>query len=145
MKTSARNQFSGTASKIVLGAIHDEIELTVEGGHKIVAVVTHESARSLDLQVGAPAYALVKASSVLIVTDDAGVRFSARNRFHGKVATVKPGAVNTEVVIEMAEGGSVASMVTHARSGSGSPWVHRLRPSSRPAASSSPHRFKEVP
>jgi molybdate transport system regulatory protein len=113
MKTSARNQFSGTVSKIVLGAINDEIELTVEGGHKIVAVVTHESARSLDLQVGAPAYALIKASSVLIVTEDAGVRFSARNRFHGKVAAVKAGAVNTEVVIEMPEGGSVASMVTH--------------------------------
>ena len=113
MKTSARNQFSGAVSKIVLGAINDEIELTVEGGHKIVAVVTHESARSLDLQVGSKAYALVKASSVLIVTDDTGVRFSARNRLQGTVAAVKPGAVNTEVVIEMPEGGSVASMVTH--------------------------------
>ncbi len=113
MKTSARNQFSGAVSKIVQGAINDEIELTVEGGHKIVAAVTHESARSLDLQVGAEAYALVKASSVLIVTDDAGVRFSARNRLRGTVAAVKPGAVNTEVVIELPEGGSVASMVTH--------------------------------
>ncbi len=113
MKTSARNQFSGSVSKIVLGAINDEIELTVEGGHKIVAVVTHESARALDLQVGAQAYALVKASSVLIVTDESGMRFSARNHLHGKVAAVKPGTVNTEVVIEMPEGGSVASMVTH--------------------------------
>ncbi len=78
-----------------------------------MAVVTHESARSLDLQVGSPAYALVKASSVLIVTDYAGMRFSARNHFRGKVAAVKPGAVNTEVVITLPEGGSVASMVTH--------------------------------
>ena len=113
MQTSARNQFAGTVSKVVHGAINDEIELTIEGGHKIVAVVTHESAQSLGLQAGAKAYALVKASSVLVVTDDAGMRFSARNRLQGKVASVKPGVVNTEVVIEMPEGGSVASMVTH--------------------------------
>jgi molybdate transport system regulatory protein len=114
MKTSARNQFSGKVSKLVLGAINDEIELTTDSGQKIVAVVTHESTRSLDLQIGAAAYALIKASSIIIVSDETDVRFSARNRLAGKVSAVKPGAVNTEVVIDLPGGGAVASIVTHA-------------------------------
>jgi molybdate transport system regulatory protein len=56
---------------------------------------------------------LVKASSIIVVTDDDGARFSARNRLTGVVARVQPGAVNTEVVIDLPGGGSVAAIVTN--------------------------------
>jgi molybdate transport system regulatory protein len=61
MKTSARNQFSGTVSAIKDGAINDEIELDVGGGLSVVATVTRESRSELGLGIGAKALALVKA------------------------------------------------------------------------------------
>ena len=61
MKTSARNQFTGTVSAVRLGSINDEVELKVNAGVFIVATVTTESRSKLGLQVGAKAFALVKA------------------------------------------------------------------------------------
>lgn len=113
MKTSARNQFFGTVSRIVRGAVNDEIVLEIAGGHELVAIVTHESTETLGLRVGAQAFALVKSSSVVVMTGDAGARFSARNRLSGTVTRLVPGAVNTEVVIDLAGGGSVAAIITN--------------------------------
>lgn len=112
MKSSARNQFFGKVSHIRRGAVNDEVELELAGGLRIVAVVTHESAESLGLRVGGEAFALVKSSSVILVTDDEDVRFSARNRLSGSIARVLPGAVNTEVVIDLPGGGVAAAIVT---------------------------------
>ncbi len=113
MKTSARNHFAGPVSRVQRGAVNDEIEIQAAGGHRIVAIVTHESAENLALEVGAQAFALVKASSIIVVTDAEGARFSARNRLAGVVSRVLPGAVNTEVVIDLPGGGSVAAIITH--------------------------------
>jgi len=113
MKTSARNQFLGKVTQVRQGAVNDEIELEVAGGQKIVAIVTHESTDGLGLQPGADAFALIKSSSIIVVTDDEGARFSARNRLTGTVSRVQPGAVNTEVVVELPGGGTVAAIVTN--------------------------------
>lgn len=40
------------------------------------------------------------------------MKVSARNCFKGKVKQIKPGAVNTEVVIATAEGTEIVSMIT---------------------------------
>lgn len=113
MKTSARNQFLGRVTQVKRGSVNDEIELEVAGGQKIVAIVTHESSDSLGLQEGAEAFALIKSSSIIIVTDFDGASFSARNRLSGTIARVHPGAVNAEVVIDLPTGGSVAAIVTN--------------------------------
>ena len=113
MKTSARNQFLGKVSNLKPGAVNDEVELEITGGQKIVAIITHESAESLGLKLGVDAFALIKASSIIVVTDDQGARFSARNRLSGTISRVQPGAVNTEVVIEPPGGGAVAAIVTN--------------------------------
>ena len=55
----------------------------------------------LGLEVGARAFALVKASSILIATSLEPGRLSARNQLTGTVARVTPGAVNAEVVIAL--------------------------------------------
>jgi len=112
MKTSARNQFSGTVSAVKTGAVNDEIELTLAGGARIVAIVTRESTESLALKPGAGAFALIKASSVIVATDIDGARLSARNQLSGTVSRVTPGAVNDEVVIELDAGGSIAAVLT---------------------------------
>ena len=113
MKTSARNQFLGKVSAVKTGAVNDEIELEVAGGQKLTAIVTRESAENLGLKVGAEAFALVKASSIILVTDDAGARFSARNRLSGTISRVQAGAVNTEVVLDLANGATVAAIITN--------------------------------
>lgn len=114
MKTSARNQFAGTVSAVRAGAINDEIELTVIGGQRIVATVTRESCTELGLVVGAKAFALVKASSIVLMTDGDDVRLSARNQLQGVVARVAEGAVNSEVVLDLPGGGTVVAIVTQA-------------------------------
>jgi molybdate transport system regulatory protein len=113
MKTSARNQFFGTVSGIQSGAVNDEIELDIAGGHRIVAIVTHESTASLGLAPGAQAFALVKASSIILMTEGEGARFSARNQLAGTVSRLTPGAVNTEVVLDLTGGGSIAAIITN--------------------------------
>ena len=114
MKTSARNHFAGTVTRVVHGAVNDEVEIAVRLGLHIVATVTHESAEGLGLAVGAQAYALVKASSIVVVTEVDGARFSARNQFTGPVARIVAGAGNDEGVIDVADGGSIAAIITHA-------------------------------
>lgn len=112
MKTSARNQFSGTVVALKQGAVNDEVALEIVGGQYIVATITRDSSDSLGLAIGDEAFALVKASSVIVVTEMAGAKFSARNRLTGKVTRVQVGAVNTEVSIELPGGGTIAAMVT---------------------------------
>ena len=113
MKTSARNQFAGTVHAVRSGAINDEIELKVIGGLRIVATVTRESRNDLGLEIGTRAFALVKASSILLMVEAGDVRLSARNQLVGTVTRVLPGAVNTEVVLELPRGGSVAAVITN--------------------------------
>lgn len=112
MKTSARNQFMGTVSGYKAGAVNDEIELRLAGGARIVAILTHGSTEQLGLMMGARAFALVKASSVLIATDLGDARLSARNQLPGTIVSLSPGAVNAEVVIDVGGGTQVAAIVT---------------------------------
>ena len=114
MKTSARNHFEGTVAAIREGAIHDEIALAIGDGVQVVATVTRDSRVALGLTVGARAFALVKASSLMVVTEANDVRLSARNQLAGQVTRVTPGAINTEVVLRMPGGGEVVAIVTHA-------------------------------
>ncbi|NMM38408.1 MAG: TOBE domain-containing protein [Glaciimonas sp.] len=113
MKTSARNQFLGKVTHVKQGAVNDEIELEIGAGQKIVAIVTQESTKGLGLCLGAEAFALIKASSIILVTEDADAKFSARNNMSGTVSRLQPGAVNTEVVIELPGGGAIAAIITN--------------------------------
>jgi len=113
MRTSARNQFFGAVKRVAQGAVNDEVELEIAGGQSIVAIVTRESSENLRLAPGRQAFALVKSSSVIVMTDGGGARLSARNQLAGRVARLMRGAVNAEVVIELAGGGSVAATITN--------------------------------
>lgn len=114
MLTSARNHFSGKVVRIKKGAVNDEIELALSGGERLVSVVTHESVETLGLKVGSKAVALIKASWVIIATEEgAKLQLSARNQLKGVISRLTPGAVNTEVVIELKGGNSVAAIITN--------------------------------
>ena len=55
---------------------------------------------------------MVKAPWVIVTTSD-GFKTSARNELHGTVVRCQEGAVNGEVVIELAGGKTVAAVVTN--------------------------------
>ncbi|AVT56964.1 TOBE domain-containing protein [Pectobacterium versatile] len=113
MSVSARNQLSGIVSSIVEGAVNNEVELTLESGDKLTTVITRTSCDSMELAVGKPAIALVKAPWVILASPECGLNFSARNQFHGKVSTVAKGAVNSTVQLVTAGGLTLTSTVTN--------------------------------
>ena len=112
MQSSARNQFQGTVSHINQGVVTDEVQIRTAENAELVATITHGSAVSLGLQVGSAVVAMIKAPSVIVVTDAQGMRFSARNQLNGTVSQVKIGSVNTEVTINV-QGLQVVAMVTN--------------------------------
>ena len=69
MKLSARNTLKGTVSDVILGPVSAEVVLSIAPGMEIVAVISTSSAKALKLKKGKRAYAVVKASSVMIAID----------------------------------------------------------------------------
>ena len=69
MKISARNILKGKVKQIIPGAVNSEVILETTGGETIVSVITKESVESLGLKVGKEAYAVIKASNVMIAVD----------------------------------------------------------------------------
>jgi molybdate transport system regulatory protein len=69
LRTSARNQIPGRIVSREDGAVNCEVILDIGGGKTLVATVTLESARSLQLAVGDSVTALVKAPHVILAVE----------------------------------------------------------------------------
>lgn len=69
MKISARNVLKGTVTKVELGAVNAEVTIELPGGQQLVSIITKHSAERLGLAVGKQAYAVVKASDVMLGVD----------------------------------------------------------------------------
>lgn len=113
MKISARNMFAGTVTKVVKGAVNAEVDLTLKGGDKIVAVITNESVEKLGLKEGKEAFSIVKANWVIIGKELHTVKMSTRNILCGTVAKVTEGAVNAEVELKLAGGSMLTAIITN--------------------------------
>ena len=68
MRTSARNQLSGTVSGVTIGAVMAEIVVDI-GGQQVVAAITKDSAERLGLADGSSVTAIIKATDVMIGVD----------------------------------------------------------------------------
>lgn len=68
MKISARNQIKGTIVEIVKGATTAHVKLDV-GGAIVTSAITNAAVDELRLAVGQQAYAVIKASDVMIAID----------------------------------------------------------------------------
>lgn len=110
MKTSARNQLFGVITKISKGAINCEVELDI-GGNGIVAVITNDSVDSLGFAVGEEAYAIIKASWIILSKEKPN-KISARNILAAVVSNIIPGAVNSEAKMNIGDK-TLASVVTN--------------------------------
>lgn len=69
MKLSARNMIRGKVKSVTPGAVNSEVILELSDGTEIVSIITNKSAQQLKLQVGMTAYAVIKASNVMIAVD----------------------------------------------------------------------------
>ena len=66
MKTTARNQFAGTISRLEKGAVSSMVGVTLPGGTVVTASVTNDAVTALGLAVGQEATAVFKADSVML-------------------------------------------------------------------------------
>ncbi len=69
MRLSARNQVKGTLVEVTKGQTTAHVRVDVGGGTIITASVTNEAVDDLGLTVGQSAYAVIKASDVMIAVD----------------------------------------------------------------------------
>jgi molybdopterin-binding protein len=69
VKLSARNQLSGTVKTINQGAAIANVVLDVSG-QRLVASITVEAVQELGLSEGSQVTVIVKASDVILATDD---------------------------------------------------------------------------
>lgn len=70
MKLSARNSLKGIVKQINLGAVNAEVVIELAGGERIVSIVTKGAVQSLGLTEGQTAYAIIKASAVMLGVDE---------------------------------------------------------------------------
>jgi molybdate transport system regulatory protein len=111
MKTSARNQFRGTVKAVHKGAVNADVVLDIGEGLDIFANITNEAVEDLGLKPGRAAVALIKASFILL-SPDPNIRISARNRLRGTVTEVNPGAVNSEIKMQLAGNRVLTAIIT---------------------------------
>lgn len=70
MKISARNVLKGKVKSVETGPISSVVTLEIAPGVQITASITTESARELELKTGQDAWAIIKASNVMVGVDE---------------------------------------------------------------------------
>jgi molybdopterin-binding protein len=69
MKISARNILKGKIVMLTPGAVNSEVTIELPGGARLVSIITNTSVENLGLKVGKDAYAIIKASNVMVGVD----------------------------------------------------------------------------
>jgi molybdopterin-binding protein len=69
MKISARNRIKGTVVEVNKGATTAHIRIDIGGGNVITASITNEAVEELGVKTGQSAYAIIKASDVMVAVD----------------------------------------------------------------------------
>ena len=69
MKLSARNQLKGKVVDVKGGAVNGIVTLDIGGGNQIVSTISMDSIKNLGLKPGMEAYAIIKATSVMMGID----------------------------------------------------------------------------
>ncbi len=69
MQVSARNLIPGTVKKVNIGMVNAEVTIEAAPGVEIVSVITKDSVERMGIKEGSQVKAMVKATSVMVVTD----------------------------------------------------------------------------
>lgn len=113
MKISARNFLKGSITNIAEGAVNGVVTISFDEV-SMKANITMEAIESLELAEGKEAFAIVKASNVMIAAGTERIaNISARNQLPGTVVSITEGAVNGHVVLELAGGEKITASITN--------------------------------
>lgn len=69
MRISARNSIKGTIKSIIKGPVNAEVVIDIGNGVFITSMITSHAVENLSLKEGMQAYAVVKASEVMVAVD----------------------------------------------------------------------------
>lgn len=69
MRISARNRLKGRIIDVTKGAVTAHVRIDIGDGVTVTAAITNEAVDELGLAVGGEAYAVIKASDVLVAVD----------------------------------------------------------------------------
>jgi len=69
MKLSARNQIPGHIIEIKEGSVNGIVVLDIGGGQKISSTISMDAIKELQVKIGMKAYAVIKATAVIIAVD----------------------------------------------------------------------------
>lgn len=129
IKTSARNQLFGKVTDVRRGAVNAEVFVSLKGGEQLVVSVTLPSLDYLGISVSGDAVLLINASDIVVIDDGQPVLLSARNRLDGQVIRVQYDGVDSEVIIQLQSGETIAATITQT-----SAEALALKPGSRASA-----------
>jgi molybdopterin-binding protein len=63
---SGRNKLAGVVTRLKVSGLLAEVAIDI-GGQELTAIITRAAVRQLGLKVGAPAFALIKATEVMVI------------------------------------------------------------------------------
>ena len=113
LRTSARNQFSGTVTALDAGPAQVAVRVQVDGlagSPPLLASITAQSARQLGLAVGSAVVLLVKAPALQLLP--AGTPPATHpNQLQGTVQHMATGAQGTEVTLDLGAGHSATAVL----------------------------------
>ncbi|HDR1330894.1 TPA: molybdopterin-binding protein [Pasteurella multocida] len=66
MKISARNQFKGKVVALEKGAVNAVVSIDIGAGNVITSTISMAAVEELKLEIGKDAYAIIKATSVMV-------------------------------------------------------------------------------
>jgi molybdate transport system regulatory protein len=112
MKISARNVLKGQITGVTSGVVNAEVTLQLASGESIVSVITNSSVAALELAPGKPAFAIIKASEVIIGKGLDASRISARNVISGQISGLINGVVSSEITIHLGDGSPLVAAIT---------------------------------
>ncbi|MBL1265692.1 TOBE domain-containing protein [Methylomicrobium sp. RS1] len=112
VKTSTRNQLFGQVTAIGRDGADARITVRLKGGEEVVSSFSTASLDALAIGIGADAVLMINSADIMLLTDPALERISARNRLFGKVMRIQHDIVDSEVIVLLPSGEILAAMIT---------------------------------
>ncbi len=113
IKTSAENSFFGNIIDIEKGAVSAIIKIKISDDFVITSSISNSSIDRLNLKINSQVCCLINSNQITVMEKNNDIKISARNIFNGTIKTVKKGAVNSEVEIELNKGNILNVLVTN--------------------------------
>ncbi|MDD1632167.1 MAG: TOBE domain-containing protein [Methylococcaceae bacterium] len=112
IKTTATNQLFATITAIQTSAVNAEVSVELKGGEQIVASLALSELKLLELSIGSDVVLLINDPEIIVITDLGDHPLSARNCLRGTVIRVQYDGVDSEVVIQLPSGDSLAATIS---------------------------------